>query len=228
MWGIFLEFIIGAVVLRWNTGREIVNCFSTKVTTFLGFTEYGSNFVYSYLGGHGNNKLLNVAALNFTAQFGPEVTNITRTVADTINESGINFPFVFKILSVIYFIAFTVQMLIYWGTLQTVILKMGWFFSVTIGTTAAESMNAAGNIFLSMTEAPLLIRPFLNDMTKSEIHAVMTGGGFLTIVSAGIPTHAAGARENRFLGLTSWRGNRFSCRRRRSECRLKLSLKTRG
>ena len=44
--------------------------------------------------------------------------------------------------------------------------KMGWFLSMTVGTTAAESLNAAANVFLGQTEAPLLIRPFLNDMTK--------------------------------------------------------------
>ena len=46
------------------------------------------------------------------------------------------------------------------------IKKMGWVLSMTVGTTAAESLNAAANVFLGQTEAPLLIRPFLNDMTK--------------------------------------------------------------
>jgi len=47
---------------------------------------------------------------------------------------------------------------------------------ITIGTTAAESMNAAANIFVGQTEAPILIKPFLSKMTNSELHAVMTGG----------------------------------------------------
>jgi pyrimidine nucleoside transport protein len=50
----------------------------------------------------------------------------------------------------------------------------------TMQTSVVESLNAAGNIFVGMTEAPLMIRPFLPNMTKSEIHAVMTGG-FATI-----------------------------------------------
>jgi pyrimidine nucleoside transport protein len=49
-----------------------------------------------------------------------------------------------------------------------------------MGTTAAESMNAAGSIFVGQTEAPLLVRPYLSQMTKSEIAAVMTAG-FATI-----------------------------------------------
>jgi len=54
---------------------------------------------------------------------------------------------------------------------------------VTVGTTAAESMNASANIFLGQSEAPLMIQPYLADMTKSEIHAVMTGG-FATIAGS--------------------------------------------
>ena len=53
----------------------------------------------------------------------------------------------------------------------------------TMQTSVVESLNAAGNIFVGMTEAPLMIRPFLAKMTKSEIHAVMTGG-FATIAGS--------------------------------------------
>ena len=46
------------------------------------------------------------------------------------------------------------------------LLQMGWMLNVTMGTTAVESLNTAGNIFLGQTEAPLLIRPFIKDLTK--------------------------------------------------------------
>merc|ERR1719234_1150107 len=61
--------------------------------------------------------------------------------------------------------------------------NIGWLLQVTLGTTACESINAAANIFLGQTEAPLLIKPYLAKMTKSEIHAVMTGG-FATIAGS--------------------------------------------
>ncbi len=57
-------------------------------------------------------------------------------------------------------------MLFYMGALQWVVMKMGWLLSVTVGTTAAESLNAAANVFLGQTEAPLLVKPFLPLMTK--------------------------------------------------------------
>ena len=77
--------------------------------------------------------------------------------------------FMFKTLSIIYFFSFCVSMLFYLGALQWLVIKMGWLLSISVGTTAAESLNAAANIFLGQTEAPLLIKPFLKDMTKSVI-----------------------------------------------------------
>ena len=56
---------------------------------------------------------------------------------------------------------------------------MGWLLSVTVGTTAVESLNAAGNIFLGQTEAPLLIRPFIKDLTKYDILRLHTRRRYL-------------------------------------------------
>ncbi|XP_047473066.1 solute carrier family 28 member 3-like isoform X1 [Penaeus chinensis] len=99
---------------------------------------------------------------------------------DLVSEMGI---FAFSVLSVILFFSFCVQILYHWGVMQWVVMKLGWVLQVTIGTTACESVNAAANIFLGQTEAPLLIKPYLPLMTKSELHAVMTGG-FATIAGS--------------------------------------------
>lgn len=53
---------------------------------------------------------------------------------------------------------------------------MAWLMQITMGTTGAESLNAAASVFLGMSEAPLLIKPYLSKMTKSELHAVLTAG----------------------------------------------------
>jgi len=74
--------------------------------------------------------------------------------------------FIFKALSVIYFFSFCVSMLFYVGALQFIVKKLGFILYATMGTTAAESLNAAANIFLGQTEAPLLVKPFLHIMTK--------------------------------------------------------------
>ncbi|CAL4128152.1 unnamed protein product [Meganyctiphanes norvegica] len=88
--------------------------------------------------------------------------------------------FAFQILSVVLFFSFIIQVLYYYGVMQWVVIKLGWCLQVTIGTTACESVNAAANIFLGQSEAPLLIKPYLSLLTESELHAVMTGG-FATI-----------------------------------------------
>ena len=105
-------------------------------------------------------------------------------MAEDINGTkGIGFVFMFKVLSIIYFFNFMVSILFYMGVMNWLVSKIGWLLQLTVGTTACESMNAAGNIFLGQTEAPLLIKPYLAKMTKSEIHAVMTGG-FATIAGS--------------------------------------------
>ncbi|XP_012583989.1 PREDICTED: sodium/nucleoside cotransporter 2 [Condylura cristata] len=88
--------------------------------------------------------------------------------------------FAFQSLPIIIFFGCVMSILYYLGLVQWVIQKVAWFLQITLGTTATETLAVAGNIFVGMTEAPLLIRPYLADMTLSEIHAVMTGG-FATI-----------------------------------------------
>lgn len=91
-----------------------------------------------------------------------------------------NFVFAFAILPTVVFFSCIVSILYYLGAIQVVIKVIAKVMAYTLGTSGSESVNAAGNIFIGQTEAPLLIRPFLKDMTRSELHAVMTGG-FATV-----------------------------------------------
>lgn len=161
-WGLGIQFTMGLLVLRWETGRNIFQCIGDKANTFLGFSDSGSSFVYGYL-------------------VTGKLENVTETYSNTTMTIDIGYGlFAFKTLSLIYFFSFVVAILFYWGALQWFVMKMGWLLSITIGTTAAESLSTSANVFLGQTEAPLLIKPFLPIMTNSEIHAVMTGG-FATI-----------------------------------------------
>ncbi|XP_023579834.1 sodium/nucleoside cotransporter 2 [Octodon degus] len=91
--------------------------------------------------------------------------------------------FAFQSLPIVIFFGSVMSILYYLGLVQWVIQKISWFLQVTMGTTATETLAVVGNIFVGMTEAPLLIRPYLADMTQSELHAVMTGG-FATIAGS--------------------------------------------
>ncbi|KAJ8005970.1 hypothetical protein DPEC_G00123410 [Dallia pectoralis] len=91
--------------------------------------------------------------------------------------------FAFKVLPIVVFFSTVISMLYYLGLMQWLILKVGFIMQITMGTSPTESMVAAGNIFVGQTESPLLIRPYISQLTMSEIHAVMTGG-FATIAGS--------------------------------------------
>ncbi|XP_033824683.1 sodium/nucleoside cotransporter 1 [Periophthalmus magnuspinnatus] len=91
--------------------------------------------------------------------------------------------FAFQALPIIVFFSSVMSILYFLGIMQWLILKISWVMQVTMGTSPTETLSVAGNIFVGQTEAPLLIRPYLKDMTKSEIHAVMVGG-FATIAGS--------------------------------------------
>lgn len=103
-------------------------------------------------------------------------------------------PFALNVLPVIIIYSGISKVLFHWGILQKITEFIGGIMIYTMGTSPPESLNAAGNIFLGQTESPLLIKPYLKDMTDSEIHAVMTGG-FATVaggvlaafILAGVP-----------------------------------------
>ncbi|XP_048451152.1 solute carrier family 28 member 3-like isoform X6 [Rhincodon typus] len=102
--------------------------------------------------------------------------------------------FAFKVLPIVIFFSTTISILYFLGFVQWLILKIGWIMQISMDTSPTESLVAAGNIFVGQAESPLLIRPYISDLTKSEIHSVMTSG-FATIagsvlgayVSFGIP-----------------------------------------
>ena len=88
--------------------------------------------------------------------------------------------FAFKVLPTVIFFSAFITVLYYFGILQWVVKGFAWVMVRVMGTSGAESLSASANIFVGQTEAPLLIRPYVMGMTKSELMAVMTGG-FATI-----------------------------------------------
>ncbi|CAM5114757.1 unnamed protein product [Eretmochelys imbricata] len=91
--------------------------------------------------------------------------------------------FAFKVLPIVIFFSTVMSMLYHVGFMQWLIKKVGWIMQVTLGTSPVESLVAAGNIFVGQTESPLLVRPYLPYVTKSELHSIMTSG-FATIAGS--------------------------------------------
>ena len=86
------------------------------------------------------------------------------------------FIFAFQVLPTIIFFSALTSVLFYFGVIQKVVKAFGWLLSKLLKISGAESLSVAGNIFLGQTEAPLLIKEYLEKMTKSEILLVMIGG----------------------------------------------------
>lgn len=154
--GLFLQMVMGVVVLRTSWGFSLFNSLGDQVQALLSYAKAGSDFVFGYLSsGYTNEKA------------GVELIGV----------------FAFTVLPVVVFMATLVTILYYLGWLQVVVRGVSMVMEYTLGTSAAESTTVAANMFLSMTETPLLVKPFLKNMTRSELHAVMTGG-FATIAGS--------------------------------------------
>ena len=90
--------------------------------------------------------------------------------------SNVGFIFAVKVLPIIVFFSGLISVLYYLGIMQAVIKVIGGALQAALGTSKAESMSAAANIFVGQTEAPLVVRPYIKNMTQSELFAIMAGG----------------------------------------------------
>ena len=90
--------------------------------------------------------------------------------------SNAGFIFAVKVLPIIVFFSGLISVLYYLGIMQVVIKVIGGALQAALGTSKAESMSAAANIFVGQTEAPLVVRPYIKNMTQSELFAIMAGG----------------------------------------------------
>lgn len=93
-----------------------------------------------------------------------------------INNQSLGYIFAFQVLPTIIFFSSLMSVLYYLGIMQKIVLFFAKIMAKFMGTSGAESLSASANIFVGQTEAPLVVRPYVSDMTMSELMAVMTGG----------------------------------------------------
>lgn len=162
----FISFLIlnGIALLFMNDlfGKVVVELFSEKVKSFLALSDWGSKFLFG-----------NLADDNYFGAWKESFPNKGTW-------PGFGFQFAFKVLPTIIFFGGFISVLYYLGIMQKIIKSLAGFMRWTIGTSGAETLSCSANIFVGQTEAPLLIKPFLNNMTQSELLTIMVGG-FATI-----------------------------------------------
>lgn len=143
-----LQFSIGGIVLFVEQGKQLLGAMANGVQNIIDYSQAGLDFM---LGGLVSDKMFEL--------FG-----------------GMGFIFAFRVLPVIIFFSSLIAVLYHLKIMQVVIKLIGGSLQRLLGTSRAESMSAAANIFVGQTEAPLVVRPYIANMTRSELFAVMSGG----------------------------------------------------
>ena len=165
VWGLGLQIVFALLVLKTDQGQWVFQRLSDGITRLLDFANVGASFVFGPLG----NK--EAWPRIMTTVLGPEGAQY-------------GMIFAFQVLPTIIFIAALFAILYYFGLMQLIVRLFAWGMNKVMRASGAESLNVAASIFMGQTEAPLTIRPYLPDMTESELMTVMTSG--MAHISGGI------------------------------------------
>ena len=163
LWGMALQLLLALFILKFaigdfRPGYALFSALADVVRRFLEFTNAGSYFVFGALA---NQPLMGKV-------FGPE--------------NG--FVFAFAALPTIIFISSFFTVLYYFGVLQFIVWLLARVMMYALRTSGAETLSATANVFMGQTEAPIIVKPYVPGMTRSELLAMMVGG--MATISGGV------------------------------------------
>jgi len=164
--GVTLQVVFALLVLKTGLGRGFFRAVNDIFVALIGYTNAGASFLFGSL-----------------VHYSTPVTG-----GEGIVNIGANFAF--SVLPTIIFFSSLMALAYHLRIMQRVVKGVAWAMQRTLGTSGAETTSAAGNIFVGQTEAPLLIRPFVEKMTVSELNTVMTGG-FATVAGGAMAAYVA-------------------------------------
>ena len=148
--GIFIQITIGLIIAKVEFAQQSFAYLSDKFVVILSFAQKGAEFLYGDLAKNSAN--------------------------DPGARHSPGFLFAFQALPTVIFFSALSAGLYYLGVLQKVVYGFAWIMARSMRLSGAESLSASANIFMGQTEAPLLVRPFIGRMTKSELNCLMVGG----------------------------------------------------
>ena len=148
--GLAVTVATALVLIKLPPVAKAFGAINDAVNTIAAASRAGTSFVFGYLGG---------GALPFD-----------------LKAPGADFILAFQALPVILVMSVLTTLLFYWRVLPPIVRGMAWLLERTLGVGGAVGLSTAANIFLGMVEAPLFIRPYLAQLTRSELFLVMTGG----------------------------------------------------
>lgn len=149
VWGIGLQFVLGLLILKTSWGAALFRLTGSAIQQLIRFSNEGCKFV-----------------------FGPLADDTAMAAAFPRN------PMIFAVLvtGTIIIVSALSSLFYHWGVLQRVVHGIAWVMRRVLRTSGSETLSAAANIFMGQTEAPLLVKPYLPRMTRSELLCVMVGG----------------------------------------------------
>ncbi len=148
--GIGVQLLVGFFLLKLPLFQHLFMGLNAAVLALEASTKAGTSLVFGYLGG------------------GPMPFEVTAP--------GNVFILGFRALPLVLVISALSSLLFHWGILQRVVKGFAWCLTKTLRIGGAEGLGVAANVFVGMVEAPLLIRPYLDRMTRSELFTLMTAG----------------------------------------------------
>jgi concentrative nucleoside transporter, CNT family len=148
--GLFVTILTAVALIKLPFVARGFGVINEAVGAISAASREGTSFVFGYLGG---------GALPFE-----------------LKTPGADFILAFQALPIVLLMSVLTTLLFYWRILPPVVRGMAWLLERTLGVGGAVGLSTAANIFLGMVEAPLFIRPYLAQLTRSELFLVMTGG----------------------------------------------------
>ncbi len=149
--GVALQWVIGALLLKLPVFKDLFLLLNNLLLALEKATQAGTAFVFGYLGGGG------------------EAPFIEKT-------AGLSFVLAFRALPLVLVVSALSALLFYWRILPLLVRTLSFLLEQALGIGGAVGLSAAANIFVGMVEAPLIIRPYLREVSRGELFMIMTGG----------------------------------------------------
>lgn len=156
--GLLLQIVLALLILKVPHADKPVEWISSFFVTLLNFTDSGTRFVFGFLGA------------------GPEFWDDVNQGISAEGFAGFGLIFAFKVLPTVIFFSALTSVLYYLGWLQVIVKGFAWLLQKSMRLSGTESLAAAANVFIGQTEAPLMVKPYISGMNRSELLCLMTGG----------------------------------------------------
>ncbi|MFC4727675.1 NupC/NupG family nucleoside CNT transporter [Coralloluteibacterium thermophilus] len=159
--GVGLQIVFACLVLLTSFGERAFGALSSGFIALLGFTQKGATFIF---GPFADPQLIGQAIASGQGQ------------TDAGAWQAFGFIFAFQVLPTIIFFAALMGVLYHLGIMQRIVEAMAWAIRKVMRVSGAETLATCANVFIGQTESPLVIRPFVSSMTRSELLTLMVGG----------------------------------------------------